>query len=45
MKTYNPCGCGACIRFSACQKSKGVAADTDHCQLRPSRFQSKEAIV
>jgi hypothetical protein len=41
---YNACGCGICVRFHACQKTKGVAATTNSCQMRPSRFQSKEAI-
>lgn len=35
---YNGIGCGACVHFPACPK--GVRHDTDHCQWRPSRFQS-----
>ncbi len=41
---YNACRCGACVYFDGCDKTKGVRKDTDHCQLRPNRFQSARAI-
>ena len=39
---YNAAGCGACVMFGDCQKTKGVVADTDHCQFRPTRYQWKK---
>ena len=35
---YNGQGCGACAHFAACQKTKNVRHNTDHCQQRPNRF-------
>lgn len=39
---YNALGCGSCVHFPACPK--GVKAETDHCQWRPSRFQNAKLI-